>query len=269
MNFLWPGGLVLLGLIPLIAGVYIWMIRRRRRFTVRYSSLALVREALPRHSWVRRHLPFMLFLMALTTMALAFARPAAVVQVPAGQATVILALAVSRSMCMTDIPPNRLEAAKEAAVSFLKRQPPTTRGGVVAFAGFGELVQPPVNDQEMLETAIAGLTTGRRTAIGSGIIEALDAIAEIVDNVPATDEQVLPDTGADLDEPYAPAIIVLLTDGVSNAGPHPLEAAQLAVERRIRIYTIGYGTDNENQDIPDCGRNFWGGGSWGGGSFWA
>ena len=111
MNWLWPGFLLLLGLIPLIVALYIWMLRRRRRFAVRYSSLALVREAHPHQSRLRRHLPFALFLLALLSLVIALSRPATVVTVPSGQATIILAIDVSRSMCSTDIPPNRLQAA--------------------------------------------------------------------------------------------------------------------------------------------------------------
>jgi len=146
MEFQWPGFLLLLGLIPLIVVVYIWILRRRRRFTVRYSSLALVREAIPRTSQLRRHLPFALFLLGLTGLVIALSRPTARVVVPSGQATIVLALDVSRSMCSTDIPPNRLKAAKAAVLSFIDRQDPNAQIGIVAFAGFAGIVQPPTSD---------------------------------------------------------------------------------------------------------------------------
>jgi Ca-activated chloride channel family protein len=188
----------------------------------------------------------------------------------------MLTIDVSRSMCATDIPPNRLQAAKAAAVSFIQRQGPNTQIGVVAFAGFAELVQPPTADQEVLQDAVESLLTGRRTAIGSGILEALDAIAEIDPNVARSE------TGATTDiKPtpvpqgaYAPHIIVVLTDGVSNAGPQPLDAAQQAADRGIRVYTIGFGTA-ENESLPSCypgrepfdGGRPGGGGQFGGGQF--
>ena len=115
MSLLWPGFLYLLLLIPLVIAVYIWFLRRRRRFAVRYSSLSLVREAAAKQSWLRRHFPFILFLLALTSLVFALARPVATVVVPSNKATVILAMDVSLSMCSTDIPPNRLEVAKDAA----------------------------------------------------------------------------------------------------------------------------------------------------------
>lgn len=267
MDFLWPGFLLLLGSIPLLVAAYIWMLRRRQRFAVRYSSLVLVREAISQQSLLRRHLPFALLLLALSSLTLAMGRPVSIVQVPAGEVTIILAIDVSRSMCSTDIPPNRLQAAMAAARSFIQRQPPSTLIGIVGFAGFAQLIYPPTSDQEVLEDVVSSLTTGRRTAIGSGILESLDAIAEFDQNVAPTvrnlnDPQPTPvPRGA-----YAPSIIVLLTDGASNAGPHPLEAAQQAADRGVRVYTIGFGT--EQGGPMDCGQGFFGGdpfGSPGGG----
>src|SRR6266545_5293184 len=261
MDLLWSGFLLLLAIVPLLIAAYIWMLRRRRRFTVRYSSLALVRAALPRYSRWRRHLPFALFLLGLTSLMVALARPVAIVSVPTGQTTVILAIDVSRSMCSTDIAPNRLEAAKAAALSFIQSQKSSTQISIVAFAGFAEVTQPPTTDQEALESAVESLTTGRRTAIGSGILKSLDAIAEIDKNVAPSVTETSPGI-APTPVPkgaYAPDIIVLLTDGVSNAGPSPLDAAQQALDRGVRIYTIGFGTAN-GAGNPFCSQQLQGGG---------
>jgi len=266
MDLLWPWFLLLLGLVPLIVVIYILILRRRQRFAVRYSSLALVREAMPRHSWVRRHLPFILFLLGLTSLILALVRPVAIVRVPTDQVTIILALDVSGSMRSRDIPPSRLEAAEQAAITFIQHQKPYTQIGLVAFSSFAELIQPPTNDQEALQTALESLTVGRRTAIGSGILESLDAIAGVDKAVapsisdPSSGQKVIPVPPGD----YVPDIIVLLTDGVSNTGIAPLDAAQQAVDRGVRIYTIGYGTPNGS--IPFGGGGF-GGGGFGGGGF--
>jgi Ca-activated chloride channel family protein len=261
MGLLWPGLLILLGLIPLLVVVYIWILRRRRRFAVRYSSLALVRAALPHQSRLRRHLPFALFLFALASLLIALGRPMAIVNVPVGQTTIILAVDVSRSMCSTDIQPNRLVAAQAAALSFIQRQKSNTQIGIVAFAGFAELIQPPTADQEALQAAVEGLTTARRTAIGSGILKSLDAIAEVNKNVaPSVSDTSSEDQPTPVpDGVYAPDIIVLLTDGASNTGLLPLDAAQQAVNRGIRIYTIGFGT--ENGSMMDCGQSY-GGNEW-------
>ena len=259
MDFLWPGFLYLLILIPVIIGIYIWMLRRRHRFAVRFSSLALVREAIARQSRLRRHLPFALFLLALASLVVALTRPVAIVSVPTGQTTIILTIDVSRSMCSTDIQPNRLAAAKAAALSFIERQEATTQIGIVAFAGFAEVIQVPTTDQELLQDAVESLITGRRTAIGSGLLRALDAIAEIDKNVAPS---ILPGSAAIPPTPvpdgaYAPDIIVLLTDGVSNTGIPPIDAAQQAADRGVRVYTIGFGTAN-NTSIPNCDDQFQG-----------
>jgi Ca-activated chloride channel family protein len=253
MDFLWPGFLLLLGLIPLMVAVYIWMLRRRRRFAVRYSSLALVREARPHRSRLRRHVPFALFLLALAGLVMALARPIAIVSVPTGRANIMLAMDVSWSMCSNDIPPNRLEAAQSAAMSFVESQKSSTQIGIVAFAGFAELILMPTNDQEVLGDAIESLTTGRWTAIGSAIIKSLDSIAEIDETV----APIVTDTSLGIQPTpvpkgaYAPSIVVLLTDGASNQGPRPLAAAQQAVDRGVRVYTIGFGTE-EGGSI-ECG----------------
>jgi Ca-activated chloride channel family protein len=204
---------------------------------------------------LRRHLPFALFLAALSSLMLALTRPVAIVTVPTTQTTIILAIDASRSMCSTDILPSRLGAAKLAASDFIKGQKSNTQIGIVVFAGFAAIIQPPTTDSELLQEAIDSIATARRTAIGSAIIKSIDAIAEIDKNVPPNDGNsktgVLPTPvpkGA-----YVPAIIVLLTDGVSNVGPLPVDAAKQAADRGIRVYTIGFGTD-ANESIPDCNQ---------------
>lgn len=253
MELLWPAFLYLLGLIPLLIIAYIWILRRRKPFAVRYSSLSLVRSALGKQSHWRRHIPFALFLLAMSSLIMAVSRPVSTVTVPAANATIILAMDVSRSMCSTDILPSRLEAAKAAALKFVEDQDGNTQIGIVAFAGFAVVIQPPTTDQDLLEAAIKNLTTARRTAIGEGILMSLDAISEIDDSITSPYSGI--ETAPLPEGQYAPAIIVLLTDGVSTTGTHPLLAAQLSVDRGVRVYTIGFGTDNNNTP-PNCGFQF-------------
>jgi Ca-activated chloride channel family protein len=266
MTFLWPGLLFLLGLVPVMIAVYVWSLRRKR-VALRYSSLALVRAALPRYSRLRRHLPFALFLLALGSLIVTIARPVQIVSVPSGQTTIILALDVSGSMRQQDILPSRLQAAKAAALSFIEGQKASARIAIVAFAGYAELVQPATTDRNALEVAVRSLTTARGTAIGSGILEALDAIAEIDPSVapsvtdPSVEAEPVPlPRGA-----YVPHIIVLLTDGVATTGPLPLDAAQQAVDRGVRVYTIGFGTENGQEGFGPGGRFGGGQGQVGGG----
>ena len=253
MSLLWPGFLYLFLLIPLAIGVYLWVLRRRRRFAVRYSSLSLVREAAAKQSWLRKHLPFLLFLLALAGLVFALTRPVATVLIPSNEATVILAMDVSLSMCSTDIAPNRLEVSKEAALSFVRDNSSGRQVGIVAFAGFAELIQAPTRDLGRLESAIEILSPARRTAIGSAILRSIDAIAEVDDRVaPSELRQATSSTPAVPEGEYLPHIVVLLTDGASNAGPLPLSAAEQAVERGIRVFTIGFGTTN-NSSPMNCG----------------
>jgi Ca-activated chloride channel homolog len=256
MQLLSPLFLVLLAVLPVLVAVRVWA-SRRPRAGFRYSSLSLLRDAVPRSSWIRRHLPFGLLLAALASLVVAFARPVGIVSIPAGQTTVILALDVSGSMCATDIAPSRLQAAEDAAASFIERQAATTRIGVVAFAGFAELVQAPTNDQEVLLDIVESLQVGRRTAVGAAILKAIDAIAEIDTSVLPSETSDAPPGAAGPAVPkgaYAPAIIVLLTDGASNAGPLPLDAAQQASARGLRVYTIGFGTENPGDRAPRCAQ---------------
>jgi Ca-activated chloride channel family protein len=260
MQFLWPVSLLIFAIIPVLVAIYVWRLRKRRPEGVRYSSLAIVRDALPRSSRWRRHVPFALLLAAVASLVLAVARPAAIVAVPTSQATIVLALDVSGSMCSTDISPTRLQAAEEAAMSFVEGQGASTQIGIVAFSGFAEVVQAPTNDQEVLLDAIRSLTTGRRTAIGSGLLTAIDAIAEVDPAIQKSTPQG--DTGPQPSPvpsgAYAPDIVVLLTDGANNTGPEPIDAAQQAADRGIRVYTIGFGTANGGAFARECASQFLG-----------
>ncbi len=259
MSFQWPWFLYSLALIPLLIAVYVWAVRRRKRFAVRYSSLALVRTVVPAQSWLRRHLPFILFVLALTSLLIALARPVSVTTLPANKTTIVLTIDVSRSMCSTDVAPNRLQAAQAAALSFVRAQASNAQIGVVAFSTFAEIVQAPTTDRAALREAISSLLVGRRTAIGSAILQSIDAIAEVDKNVtPSTPDPSLGDNVTPVPKgAYAPDIIVLLTDGSSNTGPLPLDAAQEAADRGIRVYSIGFGTP-QGSEFPDCGQQFLG-----------
>jgi Ca-activated chloride channel family protein len=276
MDFLWFDFLAMLLLLPVLVAIYILALRRRRPSGVRYSSLALIRDAGPGSSRVRRHLPFALFIVALGALVMAMARPVAIVAVPTNQTTIVLTIDVSGSMCSSDIPPSRLEAAEAAAASFINSQSSSTRIGIVAFSSYAEVVQAPTNDKTALLGALKSLATGRRTAIGDGILASIDTISEIDPGVAKS--QTDSSTGtAPPPVPkgdYAPDIVVLLTDGASNTGTDPLDAAQQAADRGVRVYTIGFGTADGGSLSPTCAPQFQGrepggagGGGFGGGGF--
>jgi Ca-activated chloride channel homolog len=271
MEFIWSPILYLYALIPLLILAYIIILRRRKPFAVRFSSLSLVRAAMPKQSQWKRHLPFVLFLLAISSLILAMARPISTVTLPAANSTIILAIDVSRSMCSTDIAPNRLEAAKAAAMQFIEEQDSNTQIGIVVFAGFAAIAQPPTTDRALLEATIQNIATARRTAIGDGILMSLNAISEIDDSVVSPYSSVpfepLPEGQ------FVPAIVVLLTDGVATSGIPPLDAAQMAKDRGVRVYTIGFGTTNNTapmncnpystQFVDPFGGPFFGGGGGG------
>lgn len=277
MSFLWPWLLLAYLLIPLLIGAYIWVLRRRRKYAVRYSSLSLIREALPRRSRWRQHVPFALFLLAVGSLITAAGRPQDEVRVPLNRTTIILALDVSRSMCATDVDPNRLAVAQEAALEFIDTYADDIRIGVVAFAGFAEIVVPPTNDRDVLHRTVENLATSFGTAIGSATLKSIDAIAEYNEDVAPSGIDLSPGVDESPPEPvtgYQPDIIVLLTDGANSRGPLPVDAAQQAADRGVRIYTIGFGTTSPQQlvctpeqlggDAFSDGFGGWGGGGGGG-----
>jgi Ca-activated chloride channel family protein len=281
MEFLWPSAFGLLLIIPVIAFVYWRAQRERRQIAARYANLSLMRDVVSHAPGKRRHISAVLFLLALTVMIVALARPVTIVNVASFERTVILAIDISGSMRAEDLKPNRIEAAKAAARSFVEKQETGTRVGIVSFSGGAALVQPPTADKEAVIAAINRLTTQRATAIGSGILASLDAIAEALNqDLPSAQAQVTPSSArpstsrqpAPTPMPkgsYIPAIIVLLTDGQNTTGPLPLDAAQIAVQRGIRVYTIGIGTA-QGTTLPPPPGGFGGGGGGappGGGGF--
>ena len=240
MSFSTPLALLLLLLVPLLLGAYLWQLRRKRKHALRYSSVALIKAALPRRPPWHRHVPVALFLASLAALALATARPNMSVEVPLGRTSIILALDVSRSMCATDVEPNRLAVAQEAARTFVEDQVAGTRIGIVAFAGFAELIVPPTTDKDDLTDAIDNLTTSRGTVIGAATMKSVDAIAAVNPAVPPIGADLA--GGATAPGDYVPDIVVLLTDGANTRGIGPVEAAQHAADRGVRVYTIGFGT---------------------------
>lgn len=248
MSFIWPLMLGWLAVLPLLVVLYARLQRQRRRAMTQFGSLG-VNAAAAQHAGggARRHIPPMLFLLALTALIVALARPQAVVSLPRLGGTVILAFDVSGSMGATDIEPTRMEAAKAAARAFVEQQPATVQVGVVAFSESGLAVQTPTNDKEALIAAINRLSTARGTSLANGVLMSLKAIADFQDE-PQTNfytnstPEATPTPTPMPQGVYAPAAIVLLTDGENTVRPDPLVAAQAAIDRGVRIHTIGVGS---------------------------
>jgi Ca-activated chloride channel family protein len=254
MKFLWPEFLWLLLVLPAAVAGYLFVLSLKKKAAVRYASLAMFKEAIGNGLAWRRHLPPAILLLALAAMIAAIARPAAVITLPSHHETVILALDVSGSMRANDVEPNRLVAAQNAAKQFVAEQPRSTRIGVVAFAGSAALVQPPTSNRTDVLAAIDQLQLQHATAVGSGILVSLKAIFPQAEfDLPPRRSPVAMRAGRAHSDPtfkpvppgsYTAAAIILLTDGQTTTGPDPVEAARLAAERGVRVFTVGVGTDN-------------------------
>lgn len=257
MFFLWPEFLWLLLILPMLVLAYLWLLRRKKKNALRYASLSIIKEAMGTGQTVRRHIPPLLFLLALATMLLATARPMAVVMLPSNQQTIMLAMDVSGSMRATDVKPSRIAAAQSAAKAFLTELPRSVKVGIVAFAGSAQVAQLPTVNREDLTAAIDRFQLQRGTAIGNGIVMSLatlfpDAGIDLqalqtgrerqrgygIDEVRKEKKDFTPVTPGS----YNSAAIILLTDGQRTTGVDSLEAAKLAADRGVRIYTVGIGT---------------------------
>lgn len=255
MSFQWPTLLWSLVLLPILVLLYLWLLRRRRKQTVRLASLAIAKAALGRGPGWRRHVPPLLMLLALGTLLLATARPTATITLPLSQRTIILAMDVSGSMRAEDVLPNRLVASQEAAKTFVQDLPHDTKVGVISFAGTAAVVQAPTTSREDVIAAIDRFQLQRATATGSAIVLSLATLfpEHNIEIQHITGQRKFPGAPLGDDKPpveftpvapgsYNSAAIIMLTDGQRTTGPDPLEASRMAAERGVRVYTVGVGT---------------------------
>ncbi len=208
-----------LSLLLLLAFLLLGLYRRRPKARLPHPLLALLKEAAREARGPLPWLPTALFALGLLLLALAATRPLLPLPGRTSENVAVLVLDVSRSMMATDLKPNRLEAAKEAARAFLRRAPRGLRVGLVAFSGHAQTVHPPTTDRKRLLESLESLEFGRSTAIGEGIFEALRHIREA----------------------GGKGEILLLTDGRNRTGADPLEAAGEAQRMGVRVHTVGVG----------------------------
>ncbi len=253
MTFLWPNMLWAMLAVPALIALYVFLVTRRKKTTLRYANLGLVREALGRGGAWRRHVPPVLMLLAITALLFASSRPAALITLPSAQETIVLAMDVSGSMRAADVLPSRLVAAQEAAKSFVAELPRNVKVAVVSFAGTAAVVQAPTLSRDDVNASIDRFQLQRGTAIGSGIVLSLATIFPEagIDLSQITGARSMPPGPNDKPPPdfkpvppgsYSSAAIILLTDGQRTTGPDSLEAAKMAADRGVRIYTVGIGT---------------------------
>lgn len=264
MHFVWPEALWTLLSLPLLWAAYVWLIKRQRAQALRFPSLMLLRPALQGQRAWRRHVPPLLLWLALACTLLALARPFARIALPSDYMTLVMALDVSRSMLAQDVPPSRIEAAKDAAKAFIRELPAQVRVGIVSFAGSAQLAQQVTDQREDLLAAIDRFELQRGTATGSGLLLALSTL--------------MPDAGIQLESAlygssfggyggmgaarplgsapppstpkpppvpvgsYTAGAIILLSDGRRTTGPDPMDAARQAADLGVRVHTVAFGT---------------------------
>ena len=254
MSFVWPSMLWLLLLLPLLVLLYLWLLARKRRSTVRVASVNVAKLALGKGPGWRRHVPPLLMLLAVSALLMATARPTATITLPLAERTIILAMDVSGSMRAEDVKPNRLVASQEAAKAFVNKLPREVRVGVVSFAGTAAVVQAPTTSRDDILAAIDRFQLQRGTATGSGIILSLATLFpdDGIEIQHVTGQRNFPGQpiGKKEDKAFTPvpagsyssAAVIMLTDGQRTTGPDPMDAAKMAAERGIRVYTVGIGT---------------------------
>jgi Ca-activated chloride channel family protein len=250
VGFTWPAALWGLGLVVALAALYARVLRGRSRRAVLHSQTDVLAEVVAAtRSW-RSHAPAGLFGLALVAVVLALARPVAPLPVPAANVHVVLSVDTSRSMLAEDVRPNRLEATKAAAVEFVRALPRNARVGLVSFSSYATLLVPPTTDHERVIRAIEALQPEFATAIGDGLLEAVGALpgrtrpADPTAAPPAPDRRLPPGT------------VVLMSDGQSNRGVSPTEAARIARDQQVKVYTVGVGTA-EGTFLNIGGRPIW------------
>ncbi len=269
MTFIWPSFLWLLLLLPLLWFAYAWMSRRQ---TARFSPYQGLQQQSTAPTGWRRKLPPLLMMLALASMLFAVSRPVSVITLPSHHETIMLAIDLSGSMRATDIEPSRLEVAQQAIRDFIDDVPYSTRVGIVAFGATAATIQAPTSSRDQLNEAIDRFKLRQGTAIGSGIKIALKTLFPkmVFDEKKRRMPRMLRDDGVDLTiepeketeqeqeakEPgsHKTAAIVLLSDGQNNAGPDPLKLALKAASRGVRVYTVGFGTE-EGAVIGAQGRS--------------
>ncbi|MCW2804045.1 MAG: Ca-activated chloride channel [Propionibacteriaceae bacterium] len=230
LQFLAPQRLWLLLLIPALVVLYLLMVQRKRART-RQVGRTMLDLVIPRETPWRRHLAVGLSILSLLTLTLAFAKPKDQVLVPRERATIVVTIDVSLSMEAADVDPNRLEAAKAGADAFVTSLPPKFNVSLVSFAGTATTLVPPTLDRGAVTAAINSLQLQPSTAIGEGIYTSLAALAQVPPD-PADPKAVVP------------ARIVLLSDGKTQVGRPADQAAKVARDQKVPIYTIAYGTEN-------------------------
>lgn len=246
MTFIWPVMLVTLLALPLLVALYVTLQRKRQKRMANFGRMGMGQSAKPRLG-ARRHLPAIFFFIGAGLLLFSMSRPEAVLSLPRQEGTVVLAFDVSGSMAAQDMQPTRMEAAKAAARAFVDKQPATVQIGIVSFAESGFSAQVPTNDKDAIYTAINRLAPTRGTSLANGILAGLTTIdnalkGEQTNYYSNAEPGPTPEPTPMPAGVFVPAALVLLTDGENTVSPDPMIAVKAAMDRGVRIYTIGVGS---------------------------
>jgi Ca-activated chloride channel family protein len=238
MSFAWPLALYGLALVPLALLAYLLVQRRRSKYAARFTNLDLLANVVARSPGRRRHLPPALALLALAALVIGVARPEMAVAVPREEGMVILAMDSSGSMEATDVEPDRMAAARAAASTFVEGLPEGFQVGVVSFSNEADVVTPPTRDREEVVGALQSLEADNGTALGDAIYRSLRLGLANLEEEP--------------EEGETPLVILVLSDGASTTGDYePAEAAAMAAEAGVPVYTVALGTEDGTIEGPD------------------
>ncbi|MCV7153116.1 VWA domain-containing protein [Mycolicibacterium pyrenivorans] len=238
--------LVVLGLI----GLYVVVQMARQRRVLRFANMELLESVAPKRPSRWRHLPATLLILSMVLFTVAMAGPTHDVRIPRNRAVVMLVIDVSQSMRATDVAPNRLVAAQEAAKQFADQLTAGINLGLIAYAGTATVLVSPTTNREATKNAIDKLQLADRTATGEGIFTALQAVATVGAVIGGGDEP-------------PPARIVLMSDGKETVPSNPdnpkgaYTAARTAKDQGVPISTVSFGTpygyveiNEQRQPVP-------------------
>lgn len=235
MSFASPVWLLGLALVPAVVAAYVLLDRRRRLSASVFATPALLPNVLERRPGRRRHLPLAVMLLALVAMIVGVARPHATLSVPREEATVILAIDVSRSMSADDVNPTRLDAARRAAATFMQQVPKKFRIGIISFASSAVVALPPTADRQLTTEALRTLRRGEGTALGDAV-----ALAVRMGQRQRAKDGAVP-----------PTAVLLISDGARDGGrTTPQAAAQKAKAAHVPVYTVVLGTQDGVVEVP-------------------
>jgi Ca-activated chloride channel family protein len=243
MTFQWPPVLLGLLIIPLLALGYVLLQRRRTRYAVRFTNLDLLANVVSDTPGWRRHVPAALLLLSTTLLIVALARPRLDVSSTREQGAIVLATDTSGSMTATDVKPDRMTAARNAAQQFVTKIPKQVRLGLVTFDQAARLLVNPTTDRSQVNAALAALQAQGGTAMGDALSVSVRALQSAFGP-----KGLQPKPG----QKRAPAEVVLLSDGKNTTGAtDPIGVAQAAKKLGIRINTVALGTPTGTVQVQD------------------